>query len=210
MQIGVIPVTAFQQNCSVIRCDQTGRGAIVDPGGEPELILEYVAKEAITIEKILITHAHIDHAGSTKYIAEHFQVPVIGPHREDRFLIDSMKWQGVTFGLGDYGESFVPTQWLEQGDLISVGEEQFEVRHCPGHTPGHVIFYSAKHSFALVGDVLFRGGIGRTDFPRGDHAALLRSIEQQLLSLPDETGFLSGHGPTSTIGVERRSNPYLR
>jgi hydroxyacylglutathione hydrolase len=209
MQIGVIPVTAFQQNCSVIHCEKTNRGAVVDPGGDLELVLDYIAKESIDIEKILLTHAHIDHAGSTKSLAEQLGVPVIGPHKEDEFLIQTMKMQGMMFGLG-HAESFVPTQWLEHGDKVTVGEEVFEVRHCPGHTPGHVIFYNPVHNFAIVGDVLFHGSIGRTDLPRGDHAMLLRSIREQLLSLPDETGFLPGHGPTSTIGVERRSNPFLQ
>jgi glyoxylase-like metal-dependent hydrolase (beta-lactamase superfamily II) len=210
MQIGIIPVTPFQQNCSVIHCEKTGRGAIVDPGGEPERILDYVAKESIQVDKILLTHAHIDHAGATKLMAEQLGVPVIGPQREDEFLIQGLKQQGIMFGLGDYAEAFVPDRWLEHGDLVEVGEERVEVRHCPGHTPGHVVFYLPAHAFVIVGDVLFHGSIGRTDFPRGDHATLLRSIREQLLSLPDETGFLPGHGPTSTIGVERRTNPFLR
>jgi len=209
MQLGVIPVTAFQQNCSIIHCEKTHRGAVVDPGGDIGTILEYIAKEGIEIEKILLTHAHIDHAGATKPLSEQLGVPVIGPHREDEFLIQSLPMQGRMFGLGS-AEPFVPTQWLSHGDSVTVGEEVFEVRHCPGHTPGHVVFYSRAHDFVLVGDVLFHGSIGRTDLPRGDHATLLRSIREQLLSLPDDTGFLPGHGPTSTIGVERRTNPYLQ
>jgi hydroxyacylglutathione hydrolase len=209
MQIGVIPVTAFQQNCSVIHCQKTNKGAVVDPGGDLQLVLEYIEKEGIEIDKILLTHAHIDHAGATKELAEKLKVPVIGPHKEDEFLIQSLPAQGKMFGLG-HAESFQPDQWLAQGDTVHVGEETFQVRHCPGHTPGHVVFYSPEHQFAIVGDVLFHGSIGRTDLPRGDHATLLKSIQEQLLSLPDETGFLPGHGPTSTIGVERRTNPYLR
>ena len=209
MQIGVIPVTAFQQNCSVIHCEKTNRGAVVDPGGDLELVLDHIAKEGIDIEKILLTHAHIDHAGATKSLAEQLGVPVIGPHKEDEFLIESMKMQGMMFGLG-HAESFVPTQWLNHGDTVTVGRSFSRCRHCPGHTPGHVVFYSRAHAFVIVGDVLFHGSIGRTDLPRGDHATLLRSIREQLLTLPDETGFLPGHGPTSTIGVERRSNPFLQ
>jgi hydroxyacylglutathione hydrolase len=209
MQIGIIPVTAFQQNCSVVQCGATGRGAVVDPGGDLELVLEYIAQERVEIEKILLTHAHIDHAGATKALRDKLKVPVIGPEREDEFLIQTLEMQGRMFGLGS-AEPFEPDQWLVHGDEVSVGEERFEVRHCPGHTPGHVIFYNAAHKFALVGDVLFDGSIGRSDLPRGDHATLLRSIQQQLLSLPDDTTFLPGHGPTSTIGKQRRSNPFLR
>jgi glyoxylase-like metal-dependent hydrolase (beta-lactamase superfamily II) len=209
MQIGVIPVTAFQQNCSVLQCEKTGRGAVVDPGGDLELVLRHIEEEGVQIEKILLTHAHIDHAGATKALRDRLKVPVIGPEREDEFLIQMLAVQGRMFGLGA-AEPFVPDQWLRHGDLVSVGEESFEVRHCPGHTPGHVIFYNAAHKFALVGDVLFDGSIGRTDLPRGDHATLLASIKQQLLTLPDDTTFLPGHGPTSTIGQQRRSNPFLR
>lgn len=209
MQVGVIPVTAFQQNCSVIHCEKTNKAAVVDPGGDLELVLDYIRQEGIEVDKILLTHAHIDHAGATLALATELKVPVIGPHREDQFLIDSLDEQGRMFGLGS-ARPFTPDRWLDQGDTVEVGEEQFEVRHCPGHTPGHVVFYSAAHRFAIVGDVLFDGSIGRTDLPRGDHAALLTSIRTQLLSLPDETTFLPGHGPTSTIGAQRRSNPFLR
>lgn len=209
MQISVIPVTAFQQNCSIIHCEQTGKGAIVDPGGDLELVLEQVEKEGVTIEQILLTHAHIDHAGATSELAKELGVPVIGPERQDEFLIQSLAAQGRMFGL-PHAESFTPDRWLTQGDIVMVGNESFEVRHCPGHTPGHVIFYNAAHKIAIVGDVLFDGSIGRTDLPRGDHATLLRSIQTQLLTLPDDVTFLPGHGPTSTIGRQRRINPFLQ
>lgn len=209
MQVGVVPVTAFQQNCSIIHCEKTNKGAVVDPGGDLARVLEYIEKEGIEVDKILLTHAHIDHAGATSELAKQLGVPVIGPQREDEFLIQSLPAQGMMFGLGS-AKSFVPDRWLEQGDVVEVGEERFEVRHCPGHTPGHVVFYSPKHKFAIVGDVLFDGSIGRTDLPRGDHAQLLGSIRDQLLSLPDDTTFLPGHGPTSTIGEQRRTNPFLR
>lgn len=209
MQVGIIPVTAFQQNCSVLRCEATGRGAVVDPGGDLEQVLEYIAREGVQIEKILLTHAHIDHAGATKALRAQLKVPVIGPHREDEFLIQTLAIQGQMFGLGS-AEPFEPDQWLSQGDAVSVGDERFEVRHCPGHTPGHVIFYNAVRKFALVGDVLFDGSIGRTDLPRGDHQTLMTSIKEQLLTLPDDTTFLPGHGPTSTIGRQRRVNPFLQ
>ena len=209
MQVGVIPVTAFQQNCSVIHCEQTNQAAVVDPGGDLELVIDYLEKEQLEVTKILLTHAHIDHAGATSDLARRLHVPVIGPERNDLFLIESLPVQGMMFGLAA-AKSFVPEQWLEHGDVVEVGAERFEVRHCPGHTPGHVIFYNAARRFAIVGDVLFQGSIGRTDLPRGDHATLLASIRDQLLTLPDETTFLPGHGPTSTIGAERRTNPFLR
>jgi glyoxylase-like metal-dependent hydrolase (beta-lactamase superfamily II) len=196
------------QNCSVISCEKTQLGAVVDPGGDIDQILAYVTSEGITVDKILLTHAHIDHAGGTAELARRLNVPIVGPHRDDLFLIETLADQGRMFGLG-HGESFEPTEWLAQGDRIRVGEEELEVRHCPGHTPGHVVFYSRTNDFVLVGDVLFHGSIGRTDFPRGDHKTLLASIKRELLSLPDDTQFLPGHGPTSTIGEERRSNPFL-
>jgi glyoxylase-like metal-dependent hydrolase (beta-lactamase superfamily II) len=209
VQIGIIPVTAFQQNCSVLHCQETNKGAVVDPGGDLERVLAHIRDEGVEIEKILLTHAHIDHAGATKALRDALKVPIIGPEREDEFLIEGIAMQGQMFGLG-HAEPFVPDRWLQQGDQVSVGNELFEVRHCPGHTPGHVIFYSAARKFALVGDVLFDGSIGRTDLPRGDHVTLLKSIKEQLLSLPDDTTFLPGHGPTSTIGAQRRHNPFLR
>jgi hydroxyacylglutathione hydrolase len=209
MQVGIIPVTAFQQNCSVIHCQKTNKAAVVDPGGDLEQLLAYITKEGVEVDKILLTHAHIDHAGATFELMRELDVPVIGPHQEDLFLIETLPAQGLMFGLGT-AKSFTPDRWLVQGDVVEVGEERFEVRHCPGHTPGHVIFYSAAHKFAIVGDVLFDGSIGRTDLPRGDHATLLASLRDQILTLPDETTFLPGHGPTSTIGAQRVRNPFLR
>jgi hydroxyacylglutathione hydrolase len=209
MQVGVIPVTAFQQNCSVILCEKTNKAAVVDPGGDLELVYEWIDKEGVEVDKILITHAHIDHAGATSELVHKLKVPVIGPHREDDFLIQSLAQQGKMFGL-PHAQPFSPDRWLEQGDVVEVGEERFEVRHCPGHTPGHVIFFNPLRKFALVGDVLFHGSVGRTDLPRGDHATLMASLRDQILTLPDDTTFLSGHGPTSTIGAQRKSNPYLR
>jgi glyoxylase-like metal-dependent hydrolase (beta-lactamase superfamily II) len=209
MQVGVIPVTAFQQNCSVVICEQTMRGAVVDPGGDLQRVYDFIEREGVTIEQILITHAHIDHAGATRELVDKLKVPVIGPHREDQFLIDTLPQQGQMFGL-PHARPFAPDRWLEQGDVVQVGEERFEVRHCPGHTPGHVVFFNPLRKFALVGDVLFHGSIGRTDLPRGDHATLLASLRDQILTLPDDTTFLPGHGPTSTIGAQRQSNPFLR
>ena len=209
MQVGVIPVTAFQQNCSILHCEQTNKGAIVDPGGDLDLLRAYIAKEHIEIEKILLTHAHIDHAGATHELMNELKVPVIGPHREDQFLIDSLAEQGAMFGLGP-AKSFTPDLWLSHGDVVTVGAERFDVRHCPGHTPGHVIFYNAERKFVIVGDVLFHGSVGRTDLPRGDHDTMMVTLREQILTLPDDVTFLPGHGPTSTIGVQRKSNPYLR
>lgn len=209
MQISVVPVTAFQQNCSVIHCERTHKGAVVDPGGDLSLILAEVERHAIEVEQILLTHAHIDHAGATSELAKRLSVPIVGPERQDDFLIQSLAAQGMMFGLG-HADPFTPDRWLSQGDEVTVGDDVFEVRHCPGHTPGHVIFYNRDHKIAIVGDVLFHGSIGRTDLPRGDHATLLRSIRDQILTLPDDVTFLPGHGPTSTIGVQRRTNPYLQ
>jgi glyoxylase-like metal-dependent hydrolase (beta-lactamase superfamily II) len=209
VQVGIVPVTAFQQNCSIVHCQKTNKAAVVDPGGDLEMLLAYIQNEGVEVDKILLTHAHIDHAGATHQLQQKLGVPVIGPHREDLFLIESLPTQGAMFGFVG-AESFTPDRWLVQGDVVEVGEERFEVRHCPGHTPGHVIFYSAKSGFVIVGDVLFDGSIGRTDLPRGDSATLLASIRDQLLTLPDETTFLPGHGPTSTIGEQRRTNPFLR
>jgi glyoxylase-like metal-dependent hydrolase (beta-lactamase superfamily II) len=209
MQVGIIPVTAFQQNCSVIQCQETRKGAVIDPGGDLDQVLAYIAEDAVEVDKILLTHGHIDHAGATRQLADRLSVPIIGPHREDAFLLQTLATQGQMFGLGQ-ATPFVPDQWLEQDDVVMVGHERFEVRHCPGHTPGHVVFYNAARHFVIVGDVLFDGSIGRTDFPRGDHAQLIQSIRTQLLTLPDDTTFLPGHGPTSTIGAQRQHNPFLR
>lgn len=209
MQVGIIPVTAFQQNCSIVHCEKTNKAAVVDPGGDVEQLLAYIEQEGVEVDKILITHAHIDHAGATSELVRALKVPVIGPHREDEFLIQSLAAQGMMFGLPS-AEPFVPDRWLEQGDVVEVGEERFEVRHCPGHTPGHVVFFNPARKFVLVGDVLFDGSIGRTDLPRGDHATLLNSLRTQILTLPDDTTFLPGHGPTSTIGAQRKTNPFLR
>lgn len=209
MQVSVVPVTAFRQNCSIVRCEATGEAAIVDPGGDLDAVLAQARAMDANVTKILLTHAHIDHAGATAELAQRLSVPIEGPEKNDEFLIQSLAVQGQMFGL-PAGEAFVPDRWLQHGDRVRVGEEELEVRHCPGHTPGHVVFYSDAHRFAIVGDVLFDGSIGRTDLPRGDHATLLRSIASQLLTLDDDVTFLPGHGPTSTLGVQRKSNPFLQ
>jgi glyoxylase-like metal-dependent hydrolase (beta-lactamase superfamily II) len=208
MNLQVIPVTVFQQNCSVIWCDATRRAAVVDPGGELDRVLQVVQDNNLELEKILLTHAHIDHAGATAELAERTKVPIEGPQRGDLFWIEQLALQSEMFGFPP-AKAFVPDRWLEQGDRVQVGNLELEVRHCPGHTPGHVIFFHAPSRFAIVGDVLFRGSIGRTDFPRGDHATLIRAIRDNLFPLGDDVRFLPGHGPMSTFGEERRSNPFV-
>ena len=208
MKFTVIPVTNFDQNCTLIICDKTNKAAVVDPGGDIDRILEEAEALGVTLEKILITHAHIDHAGGAGELSRRCSIPIEGPHREDQFWIDELEEQASMFGFPP-AEKFEPARWLEQGDSVQVGEQTLEVRHCPGHTPGHVVFFAPNDKVAIVGDVLFKGSIGRTDFPRGDHATLLRSIREQLWSMGDEVQFISGHGPISNIGDERLTNPFL-
>jgi hydroxyacylglutathione hydrolase len=204
----VVPVTAFAQNCSVIWCDRTGAGAVVDPGGDIDQILEAVRESGMRPEKILLTHAHIDHAGATAELARTLKLPIEGPHVGDKFWIDGLPEQARMFGL-PAGERFVPDRWLADGDRVQLGETEFEVRHCPGHTPGHVVFYSPEDRLAFVGDVLFAGSIGRTDFPGGDYDTLIRAIRERLFPLGDDVRFVPGHGPMSTFGEERRNNPFV-
>lgn len=204
----IVPVTPFEQNCSLIWCSETRRAAVVDPGGDLPRILQAVEEEGVTLEKILITHGHIDHAGGTAALARQAAVPVEGPQREDLFWIDGMPQQSKMFGFPGV-EAFVPDRWLEQGDTVSVGQVTLEVIHCPGHTPGHVVFYDRASKLAFVGDVLFRGSIGRTDFPRGDYDTLINSIRERLFPLGAEVSFVPGHGPMSTFGFEQRTNPYV-
>jgi glyoxylase-like metal-dependent hydrolase (beta-lactamase superfamily II) len=208
MQIAVVPVTPFQQNCSVIWCERTRRAAVVDPGGDLEQIEQVLQQEGLTLEKIVLTHAHIDHAGATAELARRTGVPIEGPHEGDLFWIEQMPAQARMFGFA-HGESFTPTRWLHDGDTVTVGDETLEVIHCPGHTPGHVVLFHRTGRFAIVGDVLFAGSIGRTDFPRGNHEQLLRSIRERLFPLGDDITFLPGHGPTSTFGEERAHNPFV-
>ncbi len=204
----VVPVTPFAQNCSVIWCDRTGKGAVIDPGGDLQRILAQVEEHGVTLEKILLTHAHIDHAGATAELARRFSLPIEGPHRDDGFWIEQLPQQATMFGL-EGSESFEPDRWLDQGDTVSVGDVTLQVLHCPGHTPGHVVFFEPEARLAFVGDVLFQGSIGRTDFPRGDYATLIRSIRENLFPLGDEVRFVPGHGPMSTFGQERRTNPFV-
>jgi len=204
----IIPVTPFQQNCSLIWSEETREGAVVDPGGDLEDILAAVEEEGVRLTRILLTHAHIDHAGATQALAEMQHLPIEGPHPDDQFWIDMLPEQARMFGLRPAAK-FTPTRWLAQGDTVKVGPESLEVYHCPGHTPGHVVFFSRPDRLAFVGDVLFAGSIGRTDFPRGDHATLLRSITSTLWPLGNDVTFVPGHGPVSTFGQERASNPFV-
>lgn len=209
MQAAIIPVTPFQQNCTLMWCQETKEAAIVDPGGEVDRLLSVVEEQGVKLVKILVTHGHIDHAGGVADLAERLGIPIEGPHKDDQFWIDELTEQGDRFGTGENARSFTPDRWLAGGDTVSFGEVVLQVRHCPGHTPGHVIFFHEGLKLAQVGDVLFRGSIGRTDFPRGDHETLLSSIRTELWPLGDDVTFIPGHGPTSTFGDERRSNPFV-
>ncbi len=209
MQAAILPVTPFQQNCTLMWCEETMQGAIIDPGGEIDRLLAVVAENKIDLIKILVTHGHIDHAGGVAELSERLDLPIEGPHEDDLFWIDGLKEQGERFGIGANARPFTPTRWLQGGDTVEFGNIQLQVRHCPGHTPGHVIFFQPEYRVAQVGDVLFQGSIGRTDFPRGDHATLLKSIREQLWPLGDDVTFIPGHGPTSTFGDERRTNPFV-
>lgn len=208
MKAVVIPVTAFAQNCSLVWCPRTMEGAVIDPGGDLDQILAEADRNEVRLARILLTHAHIDHAGATAELARLRKLPIVGPHRGDQFWIDSLAEQGRMFGLGA-SESFTPDRWLDEGDRVEVGDIVFDVNHCPGHTPGHVTFFSAQERVAFVGDVLFQGSIGRTDFPGGDYQTLIRSIRDKLFPLGDDVQFVPGHGPMSTFGEERRSNPFV-
>ncbi|WP_043114849.1 MBL fold metallo-hydrolase [Solimonas soli] len=204
----IIPVTAFQQNCSLIWDTETMRGAFVDAGGEVERLLERARHHGVTIDKLLVTHGHLDHASGVAELAERLGVPIEGPHEGDGFWIDGIPEAAARYGFPP-ARSFVPTRWLRQGDTVTLGSLAFEVLHCPGHTPGHVVFHHAPSQLAFVGDVLFAGSIGRSDFPRGNHEDLIRSIRERLFPLGDDIRFVPGHGPLSTFGEERRGNPFV-
>jgi hydroxyacylglutathione hydrolase len=204
-----LPVTAFAQNCSLVWDDTTLQAAVIDPGGDLERLLAQVKSRDLKLEQIWLTHAHIDHAGGTGELARRLGLPIIGPHPGDQFWIDALPEQSRMFGFPQ-AEPFSPTRWLQDGDTVQLGAHTLNVRHCPGHTPGHVVFHSPELQRAFVGDVLFAGGIGRTDFPQGDHDQLIASITQRLWPMGDDTVFIPGHGPESSFGRERRSNPYVR
>ncbi|MDZ7827285.1 MAG: MBL fold metallo-hydrolase [Gammaproteobacteria bacterium] len=208
LKAAILPVTPFQQNCSLIWCDETGRGAVVDPGGDLERIRTAIDETGMQVEKILVTHAHLDHAGAVDELARSLGVPIEGPHRDDTFLIESLAEQGARFGF-EGARPFTPDRWLEDEDEATIGNLLLRVRHCPGHTPGHVVFISEEARVAAVGDVIFQGSIGRSDLPRGNHEQLIRSIRERLFPLGDDITFIPGHGAVSTFGQERRSNPFV-
>ncbi|MCA1490877.1 MBL fold metallo-hydrolase [Sinorhizobium alkalisoli] len=210
LQAGIIPVTHFQQNCTVLFDSETKDGVIVDPGGDVDVILQTVRENGITLKAIWLTHGHIDHAGGAKELKDALGVQILGPHKDDQPLLERLEEQAERFGLAMKVENVLPDQWLEEGDVVSFGSHVFEVLHCPGHAPGHVVYVNRTQNFAHVGDVLFHGSIGRTDLPGGNHQQLLQSIRDKILPLGDDVGFICGHGPGGRIGEERRTNPFLR
>lgn len=207
MKAAMIPVTAFQQNCSLLWCTETNRGALVDPGGDLDAIKDHVRRAGVTLDKILLTHGHADHCGQAGMLAKELGLPIEGPQEADRFWISRLEDDGPRFGM--HCEIFEPDRWLEDGDTVTVGELELEVIHCPGHTPGHVVFFHRPSKFAFVGDVLFEGSIGRTDFPMGNHQDLLDAITQKLWPLGEDVTFIPGHGRPSTFGRERQHNPFV-
>ena len=222
LKAAIVPVTPFQQNCTILFEEASKRGVVIDPGGEVPRIVEAIGKLGVQVERILLTHGHIDHAGGAAALKEALQeaaatgsegggatVTIEGPDQRDRFLLQGLEAQAPMFGMSDV-RNVLPDRWLAEGDEVRVGEQAFAVLHCPGHTPGHVVFVNQAARFAIVGDVLFSGSVGRTDFPYGDHATLIRAIKEKLLPLGDDFSFICGHGPGSTIGAERRTNPFVR
>ncbi len=208
LQYQIVPVTSFQQNCSLLWCDKTNDAVLVDPGGNIELLLKAVDKNKVKLTAIWLTHGHLDHVGATGELKKQLKLPVIGPQKNDAFLINALPEQCEMFGFPSV-ENFIPDKWLEEGEILKLGNEEFSVIFSPGHTPGHIILKHEKQKLLWVGDVLFKHAIGRTDFPRGDHQQLLASIKNKLLILNDDFRFIPGHGPESTIGEERKYNPFL-
>ena len=208
LQYKVIPVTSFQQNCSLVWCDQTNEAALIDPGGNIDLLLKIVTEKNVNLKQIWLTHGHLDHVGATAELMERLHLPVTGPHIDDKFLLDAIPLQCQMFGFSMV-EKFLPDHWVDESTNLKLGKEYFSILYTPGHTPGHIVIKHDARKLLWVGDVLFHGGIGRTDFPRGNHDVLLESIKNKLLTLDDEYHFVPGHGPESTIGEERAHNPFL-
>ena len=208
MRFQIIPVTPYEQNCSLVWCETTGLAALVDPGGDADRLLAAVEKAGVKLDKLLLTHAHLDHVGGALELARGLDLPIHGPQEGDAFWLDALPDQARMFGFPP-AEAFRPDRWLHDGDTVELGQLRFRVIHCPGHTPGHVVFFEPESRHAFVGDVLFQGSIGRTDFPRGDHRALIHAIRDKLVPLGDDVAFVPGHGPMSTFGRERRDNPFV-
>jgi len=204
----IIPVTSYQQNCTLLICEETNKAAIVDPGGDIDVILNTVETEAVILESILVTHGHLDHVGAVAELAKKLSLPIEGPQQEDKFWLDSIPSQIQTFGFPD-SEIFTPNRWLNEGDIVTIGNQELKVIHCPGHTPGHIVFFHQASKLALVGDVLFKESIGRTDFPKGNFDTLINSIKNNLWPLGKEVKFIPGHGPMSTFAHEMKFNPYV-
>lgn len=209
LRAGIITVTPFQQNCTILFDESEKRGVVIDPGGEVDRILAAINDNGLAIEAIWITHGHIDHAGGAMVLKEALDVDIVGPHEADASLLSNLESQAQMFGLPDPVRNCTPDRYLQEGETVSFAGHDFEVLHCPGHAPGHVVFYNRAAKFAHVGDVLFHGSIGRTDLPGGDHDTLIRSIKEKLLPLGDDVGFICGHGPGGRFGDERRGNPFL-
>lgn len=208
LKCSIVPVTPFQQNCSITMCETSGKAVIVDPGGDIERIIAAVDKMGATLEKIWLTHGHMDHCSAADVVRKHYGIPIEGPHIDDKFWIDQLPEHCERVGILP-AQPFEPDRWLEDNDTLTLGDYSFDVKHCPGHTPGHVVFVNHEQRLAFVGDVLFQGSIGRTDFPRSNHDDLISSIKTKLWSLDDDITFVPGHGPTSTFGHEKRSNPFV-
>jgi len=209
LQIAIVPVTAFQQNCTLMWDAETKNGVVVDPGGDLETIEDAIKEYGINVQAIWLTHGHIDHAGAAMDLKESLSVDIVGPQKDDLPLLTALEQQAAMFGLEGAVRNVTPDRWLSEGETVSFDDHSFDVFHCPGHAPGHVVFHNAAMKFAHVGDVLFNGSIGRTDLPGGNHEALIASIKEKLMLWPDDTQFICGHGPASTIGQERTNNPFL-
>ena len=208
LQVKIVPVTAFEQNCSILWYSDSKEAVLIDAGGDAAQLMQEVEALGLNVKALWLTHGHLDHAGAVGELVDTWKVPVIGPHKEDQFWLDMIQEVSARYGF-PIPQPVKVDQWLEGGEVLKLGEDEFEVRFAPGHTPGHVMFYNAKHGLLWTGDVLFKGSIGRTDFPKGNHQQLLDSIQRECFSLPDDTQFISGHGPMSTIGYEKRFNPFV-